>query len=148
MSVKQDHLGISERKQEIQFKHTTTEKSFDWLQIVLNAMSKEKHISKRSLHELFDDIKIALDCVNHPTACKSDTEAESKQHFNSNLRKSVHRIVNLIEGIAPKSFMCNNCPDCLEEIKHSDISQSPTPKDYFVHVFQWKVSDLNPLLHQ
>ncbi|RZC24326.1 filament-like plant protein 7 isoform X1 [Glycine soja] len=148
VSVKQDHLGISERKQEIQFKHTTTEKSFDWLQIVLNAMSKEKHISKRSLHELFDDIKIALDCVNHPTACKSDTEAESKQHFNSNLRKSVHRIVNLIEGIAPKSFMCNNCPDCLEEIKHSDISQSPTPKDYFVHVFQWKVSDLNPLLHQ
>lgn len=143
-----EHLGISERKQEIQFKHTTTEKSFDWIQIVLNAMMEEKCISGRSLYELLDDIKIALGCMNHPTACKSDTKGESKQHFNSNLRKSVHRIINLIEGIAPKSFTCNNCSDCLEENKHSDISKSPTSKDYFVHVFQWKVSDLNPLLHQ
>lgn len=145
--VEQDLLGFSERKKEIQFKHTT-EKSFDWLQIVLNAILEEKIVSKRGLHELFYDIKIALDCMNHPTACKPDTEAENKQRLNSNLRKSIHRIINLIEGIAPKSFMCNNCPDCLGENKHSDISQSPTPKDYFVHVFQWKVTDLNPLLHQ
>ncbi|KAL9325169.1 hypothetical protein ACSQ67_005814 [Phaseolus vulgaris] len=145
--VEQDLLGFSERKKEIQFKHTT-EKSFDWLQIVLNAILEEKIVSKRGLHELFDDIKIALDCMNHPTACKPDTEAENKQRLNSNLRKSIHRIINLIEGIAPKSFMCNNCPDCLGENKHSGISQSPTPKDYFVHVFQWKVTDLNPLLHQ
>jgi hypothetical protein len=62
--------------------------------------------------------------------------------------EAVHRIIKLVEGIAPKSFFCNNCPDCLEENQHSDISQSPTSKDYFVHVFQWKVSDLNPLLHQ
>ncbi|KAK7400773.1 hypothetical protein VNO78_12079 [Psophocarpus tetragonolobus] len=146
--VEQDHLGFSEKKQEIQFKHTTTEKPFDWLQIVLNAISEEKCVSKRSVHELLDDIKIALDCINHPTVCKSGTAAESKQLFNSNLRKSVQRIINLIEGVAPKSFMCNNCPDCLDENKHSDISQSPTTKEYFVHVFQWKVSDFNPLLHQ
>lgn len=167
--VEQD-LGFSERKQEIQFKYTTTEKSFDWLQIVLNAILEEKCISKRSLDELFDDIKIALGCIKHPTSCKSDThkksrhpgeadsfsvdsfssvaEAKGNQHFNSNLRKSVDRIIKLIEGIAPKSFICNNCPDCLEENRHSDISQSPTSKEYFVHVFQWKVSDLNPLLHQ
>ncbi|CAJ1939503.1 unnamed protein product [Sphenostylis stenocarpa] len=142
--VEQDHLGFSERKKEIQL----TEKSFDWLQIVLNAILEEKIISKRSLYELFDDIKIALDCMNHPTASKPDTEAEREQRFNSNSRKSIYRIINLIEGIAPKSFMCNNCPDCLEENKHSDISQSSTTKDYFVHVFQWKVSHLNPLLHQ
>ncbi|KOM52053.1 hypothetical protein LR48_Vigan09g071200 [Vigna angularis] len=145
--VEQDLLGFSERKKEIQLKYTT-EKSFDWLQIVLNAILEEKNISKRGLHELFDDIKIALDCMNHPTACQPDTEAESRQHLSSNLRKSIHRIINLIEGIAPKPFMCSNCLDCLGENKHSDISQSSTPKDYFVHVFQWKVTDLNPLLHQ
>nr|KYP45575.1 Filament-like plant protein 7 [Cajanus cajan] len=75
--VQQDHLGFSERKQEIQFKNVT-EKSFDWLQIVLNAILEEKFISKRSLYELLDDIKIALDCINHPTACKSETTKKSR----------------------------------------------------------------------
>ncbi|XP_027348750.1 filament-like plant protein 7 isoform X2 [Abrus precatorius] len=167
--VEQDHLCFSERKHEIKSKHTT-EKSFDWLQIVLNAILEEKFISKRSLDELFEDIKIALGCINPTAACKSDTteksrhpgesdsfyvnsfngfaEAESKKHLNSNLRKSVHRIIKLIEGIAPNSFICNNSSDCMEENQHSDTSQSPTSKEYFVHVFQWKVSDLNPLLHQ
>ncbi|KAK7362609.1 hypothetical protein VNO77_04727 [Canavalia gladiata] len=168
--VEQDHLSFSERKHEIQLKYSTIEKSFDWLQIVLNAIMEEKCISKRSLDELFEDIKIALGCINQPTASKSDimrksrlpeesdslnvnsfnafAEAESKQYFSSNLRKSIHKIIKLIEGIAPKSFMCNNCADCMEEKQHSDISQSPTSKEYFVHVFQWKLSDLNPLLHQ
>lgn len=163
-------FGLGERKQEIQFKQTATQKPFDWLQIVLNAILEEKHISKRSLDELFDDIKIALGFINHSAACKSDTiqksmhpgeydsfhvnscsgftEAKGNQHFNSNLTKTVHRIIKLIEGIAPKSFMCNNSPDCLEENQQSDLSQSPKSKEYFVHVFQWKVSDLNPLLHQ
>ncbi|KAK7319892.1 hypothetical protein RJT34_04620 [Clitoria ternatea] len=149
--VEQDHLGFSERKQEIQFKHTTNEESFDWLQTVLNAILEEKCLSQRSLHELLDDIKIALGCMNQPTACESDRIqkcSETKQDFNSSLRKSVHRIINLIGGIAPKSFICNNCPDCLKENQHSDKSQSPTSKEFFVHVFQWQVSDLSPLLHQ
>ncbi|KAK7252024.1 hypothetical protein RIF29_35701 [Crotalaria pallida] len=165
----EDDLGYSERKKDIQFKYTT-DKPFDWIQIVLNAILKEKHISKRSLDELLEDIKIALGCINYPTACKSDTlqnsrhpgeadscsvdsfgdvvKAKGNQHFNSNSRNSVDRIIKLLEGIAPKPFICNNCSECLEENKHSDISQSPTSKEYFVHVFQWKVSDLNPLLHQ
>lgn len=134
--VEQD-LGLSGRKQEIQFKHPTTEKSFDWLQIVLNAILEEKRVTKRSLDELFDDIKIALGYIKHSTACESDV-----------IQKSVHRIIKLIERIAPKSFICNNGPNCLEENQNSDIAQSPISKEYLVHVLQWKVSDLNPLLHQ
>ncbi|KAI5387022.1 hypothetical protein KIW84_073247 [Lathyrus oleraceus] len=145
--VEQD-FGIGERNK----------RPFDWLQIVLNAMLEEKRISKRSLDELFDDIKIALGCINQSTACKSDITRKSIHpgesdpfHVNSfsGFIEAVHRIIKLIEGIAPKSFICNNGQDCLEENQNSDASsQSPKSKDYFVHVFQWKVSDLNPLLHQ
>ncbi|OIV93296.1 hypothetical protein TanjilG_13123 [Lupinus angustifolius] len=167
--VEQD-LGFSERKQEMQFKYTTAENSFDWLQVVLNAILEEKRISKRSHDELFEDIKIALGYINYPTAsktvkhqnsrhpgetdsCSVDSfsgvaELKGNQHFDSSLRKSVHKIIKLIEGIAPKSFICNNYPDCLEENQHSNTSQSLASKEYFVHVFQWKLSDLNPLLHQ
>ncbi|CAK8577473.1 unnamed protein product [Lathyrus sativus] len=145
--VEQD-FGIGERNR----------KPFDWLQIVLNAMLEEKGISNRSLDELFDDIKIALGCINHSTACKSDVTQKStntgefdSSHVNSfsGFVEAVHRIIKLIEGIAPNSFICNNGQDCLAENQNSDVSsQSPKTKDYFVHVFQWKVSDLNPLLHQ
>ncbi|GAU19909.1 hypothetical protein TSUD_95140 [Trifolium subterraneum] len=144
--VEQD-FGHSERNQ----------KPFDWLQIVLQAMLKEKRLSKRSLDELFDDIKIAFGCINHSTGHKADITQKLTHHGESDsfhvnsfggLTEAIRRIIKLVEGIAPKSFSCNNCPDCLEENQHLDISQSPKSKDYFVHVFQWKVSDLNPLLHQ
>ncbi|KAI5440682.1 hypothetical protein KIW84_010239 [Lathyrus oleraceus] len=97
--VEQD-FGIGERYK----------RPFDWLQIVLNAMLEEKRISKRSLDELFDDIKIALGCVNHSTACKSDITRKSIHpgefdpfHVNSfsGFIEAVHRIIKLIEGIAP-----------------------------------------------
>ncbi|KAL5066001.1 hypothetical protein RYX36_027738 [Vicia faba] len=61
-------------------------------------MLEEKRISKQSLDELFDDMKIALGLLGR-------------------------------------------------EAKFRRMSQSPKSKYYFVHVL-WKVSDLNPLLHQ
>ncbi|KAF7810990.1 filament-like plant protein 7 [Senna tora] len=144
-------LGFSERKQEMQVKYATAENSFDWLQIVLKATLEQKRISKRSLDELLEDIRIVLGCLNTQTSCKSDTTQKSRNSnsFNSNLRNSISRIIKLIEGIAPMSLTCNNfSDDCLEKNQHSEIPQSPTSKEYFVHVFQWKLSDLNPLLHR
>ncbi|GMN37665.1 hypothetical protein TIFTF001_007006 [Ficus carica] len=56
---------------------TTNEKPFDWLQVVLSAMLKQKHVSKRNLEELLGDIKIALGYVNSPTTTEADKTAKS-----------------------------------------------------------------------
>ncbi|GMI88257.1 hypothetical protein HRI_002495000 [Hibiscus trionum] len=40
------------------------EGSFDWLQVVLHAISEHKLVSNRSLDEILEDIEIALDCSN------------------------------------------------------------------------------------
>ncbi|KAM1790789.1 hypothetical protein FF1_034733 [Malus domestica] len=48
-------------------KDSRSENSFDWLQVVLKAMLEQKNVSKRSLDELFEDIKIALGYINPPT---------------------------------------------------------------------------------
>jgi hypothetical protein len=53
----------------MQLKTEPTDKNFDWLQVVLQAMLEQKCILKRSLHELFKDIKIALGYINHPLEC-------------------------------------------------------------------------------
>lgn len=54
------------------------ENSFDWLQVVLKAMLEQKNVSKRSLDELFEDIKIALGYLNQPTHEASKT-AQSQE---------------------------------------------------------------------
>ncbi|XP_028767646.1 filament-like plant protein 7 [Neltuma alba] len=156
--VEQD-LHFSDSKQETQFKYAMFEKSFDWLQIVLNAILEQERISKRSLDELFEDIKIALGRISHPTSCKSESsdvsnlsgvaEWKNNPHFNVNLSKSIHRIIKLIERIAIKSLIYSTfSDDSLEKNQHSEISQSPPSKEYFVHVLKWKFMDLNPLLHR
>ncbi|KAB2635877.1 filament-like plant protein 7 [Pyrus ussuriensis x Pyrus communis] len=51
---------------EVNSNNSRSENSFDWLQVVLKAMLEQKNVSKRSLDELFEDIKIAL--VSRPNA--------------------------------------------------------------------------------
>jgi chromosome segregation ATPase len=76
--MEQDHSSYSDKKQEIHSKQDSTEKSFDWLQVVLNAIFKQQRISKRSLTELLEDIKIALGYINHPNASEPDAAALSR----------------------------------------------------------------------
>ncbi|TYG80958.1 hypothetical protein ES288_D02G258800v1 [Gossypium darwinii] len=71
----QGHGTFSNTKQ-MQSKDVAGERSFDWLQVVLQAISKHKCISNRSSIEILEDIKIALGCsslLNAPdvdkTAC-------------------------------------------------------------------------------
>ncbi|XP_028794015.1 filament-like plant protein 7 [Neltuma alba] len=158
----EQEFGFSEGKQDRQFEFATNENSFDWLQIVLKAVLEQQRISKRSLHELFEDIKIAFGCITPPASRKSSTaqksrdfnsfysaaEEKSSQYLNSNLTNSISKIIKLIDGISPVSLVSNNCPDDCLKNQHSRIPQSPTSKEYFVHVFQWKLADLNPLLHR
>ncbi|PON82031.1 Filament-like protein [Trema orientale] len=53
------------------------DKSFDWLQVVLNVMLEQKHVSNRSLEELLEDIKIAIGYINLPIIHQADKPAKS-----------------------------------------------------------------------
>ncbi|KAF9675890.1 hypothetical protein SADUNF_Sadunf09G0080400 [Salix dunnii] len=70
-------IPVEQEKQEI-LKDDLTDKSFDWLQVVLSAIFKQQRISKRSPTEILEDIKIALGYINHPNVCEPDTSAFSK----------------------------------------------------------------------
>ncbi|KAK3195826.1 hypothetical protein Dsin_027136 [Dipteronia sinensis] len=73
---------------------TATEKSFDWLQVVLNAILKQKCISKQSLDELLEDIRIALGYINHPTV----SEAKDASSARNNVKKHFGWIESLSEN--------------------------------------------------
>ncbi|KAJ6409586.1 hypothetical protein OIU84_009144 [Salix udensis] len=71
-------IPVEQEKQEIYLKDDATDNSFDWLQVVLSAIFKQQRISKRSITEILEDIKIALGYINHPNVCEPDTSASSK----------------------------------------------------------------------
>ncbi|GAV83800.1 DUF869 domain-containing protein [Cephalotus follicularis] len=81
--ILQYQSSLGDTKQEVQPEDVATSKSFDWLLVVLNAMLEQKHISKRSLDKLLEDIRIALGFVNHPTAHEDDTKATSRHSGES-----------------------------------------------------------------
>ncbi|XP_002518728.2 filament-like plant protein 7 [Ricinus communis] len=184
--VVQSHFDCSD-KQEIHSKDIATDKSFDWLQEVLNTIFKQQRISKRSLIELLEDIKIALGYVNHPSALEADTtaisrhpvesdirsyitwkspnissvvesvneassvdtlkEETSKQHSQSNMSKSICKIIQLIEGIDPTPLVCNSAKVDVSKGKES-LSPLGARADYFVHVFQWRSFELKNVLER
>ncbi|KAE8719354.1 RING/U-box domain-containing protein isoform 1 [Hibiscus syriacus] len=71
-----DHCEFSNTKQ-MNSIDLVAEGSFDWLQVVLHAISKHKRVSNRGFDEILDDIEIALDCSN---------------------RLSVHDVIDISEG--------------------------------------------------
>ncbi|KAL9333533.1 hypothetical protein Peur_073672 [Populus x canadensis] len=77
-SAGKELVPVEQEKQEIHMKDDSTDKSFDWLQVVLNAIFKQQRISKRSLTELLGDINIALGYINHPNVCEPNTSAFSR----------------------------------------------------------------------
>ncbi|XVE93394.1 hypothetical protein REPUB_Repub01dG0188200 [Reevesia pubescens] len=182
----QGHGDFSNRKQ-MNSRDGAAERSFDWLQVVLHAISEHKHISNRSKDEILEDIKIALGCSDllsapdvNKTACsmhpiesdplhisgyiawkspntsptvgsfsgtssvETSAEKTKKQQFQSNLSKSICKIIQLIEGIDLTSY--NSYGNCLE--RNQTPKQSPAHADYFVRVFQWKSSELSTVLQQ
>ncbi|XP_065871752.1 filament-like plant protein 7 [Euphorbia lathyris] len=111
------------------------EKSLDWLQQVLNAILKQQRVTKQSLSELLEDIKIALGYVNH--AHDNSAKATSRQESLSNLNTSICKIVKLIEEINASNSRTDNVS-----------KREESSPDYFFRVLRWKSSELSNVLQQ
>ncbi|XP_030475935.2 filament-like plant protein 7 isoform X2 [Syzygium oleosum] len=56
--------SLGDTNKMIQSENTETPMSFDWLQVVLNAIMEQKRVSKRGMIEILEDIRIALGLLN------------------------------------------------------------------------------------
>ncbi|KAJ4716287.1 Filament-like plant protein [Melia azedarach] len=159
--------NLAETKREIYSKDVATENSFDWLQVVLNAMLKQRQISKQSLDELLEDIRIALGYVNYPTVTAADSVAISNhrrisEHLYiesyttlkpSNRSPVAHssdencRIDKEISSQHLESNLSKSIYNIIELIEGVNITSSGS-YPYSVHVFQWKPSELSAVLQK
>uniref|UniRef100_M4E0W7 Filament-like plant protein 7 n=1 Tax=Brassica campestris TaxID=3711 RepID=M4E0W7_BRACM len=77
--------------------------SFDWIQVVLSAVSKQERISKRGVKELLQDIKIALGCPMTKDEIKrhlgltkvEKVETEERQELKGKLEEAEAKIRSL-----------------------------------------------------
>ena len=119
-SAGKELVPVEQEKQEIHMKDDSTDKSFDWLQVVLNAIFKQQRISKRSLTELLEDINIALGYINHPNVCEPNTSAFSRLPVECD-----------ISGyITWKSPSESSIVDSLNEISRPDTPVKETSKQH------------------
>ncbi|XP_057963659.1 filament-like plant protein 7 [Malania oleifera] len=190
--VAQSHSGLSDTKQCIQPKDEPNARPYDWIQHVLKAILEENRVSKRSLDELLEEIRIAVAYINHPSTTETDvaaisghpresdtldssgyitwrspntspmvnplnkassihrsSEETSSQHIQSNLCKSICRIIELIEGIClTSSEENNNKQTWLDRDQNAFPYKNSMTADYLVRVFQWRSSEISVVLQQ
>uniref|UniRef100_A0A5B7ASS7 Putative filament-like plant protein 7 isoform X1 n=1 Tax=Davidia involucrata TaxID=16924 RepID=A0A5B7ASS7_DAVIN len=178
-------------EQDIQTRDVSTGEPCYWLQHVLKVILDQNRVSKRSLNELLEDIRIALACMNHPTATEGikeecsknpgaseplpisgyitwkspnssprvntcngisgiDTSVEktSNENIQSNLSRSICKLIELIKKICPTSLKDGNTSNNWSERDHCMLANnnSATPAEYSVCVFQWKCTELSTVL--
>ncbi|CAM8997509.1 unnamed protein product [Rhodiola kirilowii] len=125
----------------------SSRRSHDWLQDVLKAITEEHRISKRSIVDLLADINIVLGNTKHAAEETPDLRSANRTntyslalmsfaHHDTTLSKSIHTIIELIEGISPATETPSS-PDDTESLA-----------DYTFRVFQWRSSELNSVLKQ
>ncbi|KAM7520453.1 hypothetical protein LguiB_019415 [Lonicera macranthoides] len=110
---------------------------------IVKMVSEQIRVTRRNPNEVLEDIKVALAHVSHLNPSESiDTKESSNQRFNSELSKSIHKVIELIDGINLPS------PHYGKDDSFLPYKNSEAPTDYMVRVFQWKTSDLGAVLQR
>ncbi|XP_004288015.1 PREDICTED: filament-like plant protein 7 isoform X1 [Fragaria vesca subsp. vesca] len=124
-----------------------------WLQDIVKLVLEHSRVARRSPEQILEDIRMALATTTNPSSAKSciswkdsnqcavtdSPNGASDEQLQPDLRKSICKIIELIEGISVPS------PDYNTDARHKN---SETQAGYMVRVFQWKSSELGTLLQQ
>lgn len=163
---------LSVINREIHLKPILVDRVPGWLDDIVKVVLEQTRITQRNYDDILEDIKAALASINHPDlgenvdkrekSCPCDTSdpphevpdnisstKKSSQQFDSDLSRSLQRIIDLIEGIILSSRDYGSS----EIFSKKDGSFTPyktsaMPTGYMVRVFQWKTSELGHVLQQ
>ncbi|EFH54940.1 hypothetical protein ARALYDRAFT_900817 [Arabidopsis lyrata subsp. lyrata] len=112
------------------------------LHIVLKAVMEHKRITHRNTDEVLEDIRKALSSVNHSSFSvknhqeKKTITVEDRLDMECNISKSIHRIIEIIEGVS------------LKDERHVSNGESERLSGYTARVLQWKTTELSSVLQR
>ncbi|KAL1202856.1 Filament-like plant protein 7 [Cardamine amara subsp. amara] len=105
------------------------EGSFDWIQVVLSAITKQERISKRDVKELLQDIKIALGCMDENDNAERKKKSEedplcitwkSPSESGSMTKDEIKRHLRLTTEDKVKKIECDERQELRDKLKESE----------------------------
>ncbi|KVH92514.1 hypothetical protein Ccrd_005454 [Cynara cardunculus var. scolymus] len=114
----------------------------DWLENILKVISDHSRITQRQCSDIVADITAALTQKSDENQALEKSLVEtsltklSNEVFDSDMNRSMERLIELIEGIRLSG----------KEDSSSPYKTSETPTGYTVRVLQWKTSELGAIL--
>ncbi|KAI3669803.1 hypothetical protein L6452_41222 [Arctium lappa] len=114
----------------------------DWLENILKVISDHSRITQRHSSDILADITAALTQKSYENQAPEKSLDETpltkpnNQVFDSDMNRSMERLIELIEGIRLSG----------KEDSSSPYKASETPTGYTVRVLQWKTSELGAVL--
>ncbi|XP_010263478.1 PREDICTED: filament-like plant protein 7 [Nelumbo nucifera] len=91
---------------------------------------------------------LPVDSFDESSGISFSSKENADQKPQSNLNKSISRLIELIEGISQPSLMDYSTPQILAENDGNSLpyKNSATPTGYMVRIFQWKSPELTAVL--
>ncbi|CAH2053312.1 unnamed protein product [Thlaspi arvense] len=97
------------------------EGSFDWIQVVLSAISKQERISKRGVKELLQDLKIALGCMDDDAETKKSEGGPLCITWNSPMTKDeIKRHLGLTTAEKVEKIECDERQELRDKLEESE----------------------------
>lgn len=104
------------------------EGSFDWIQVVLSAITKQERISKRGVKELLQDIKIALGCMDENDNAERKKGEEdplcitwkSQSESGSMTKDEIKRHLSLTKADEVKKIECDERKELRYKLEESE----------------------------
>ncbi|KAG6526830.1 filament-like plant protein 7 [Zingiber officinale] len=136
-------LDLSEAtgKEESRIRFSTFDNQPNWLQDILRVILQKQHIMQKSFSAILDDVKAALGDLNYNTEGSRLDNRSSSQQSPSNFEESVHKLVELVEGIRNGL----NVPPGDGETNSKD-QKSPSVNRYFARAYFWERAELAAVL--
>ncbi|WOL15192.1 filament-like plant protein 7 [Canna indica] len=167
-----DLSRCSEANSENQVRCISLDNHPRWLQDILRVIIQKHHIKQKSINAILDDVRVALGDWNHSTEgkCSDNLNCSEKvlQHTKhtslssfdgtinksstllcqSDLEKSVHKLIELVEGIIHKSMKRNNQDTSSGESEGTIHRRSASASGYIARAFLWESSELASVLQK
>ncbi|KAK1323121.1 Filament-like plant protein 7 [Acorus calamus] len=162
--VANGHAGSESTNYGVKSNHLSVENDRSWIQDILQVIFEKHHATQKSLDYILQEVRIALKNMNHSSGGNSSSvngyssskppqkSSDSYDGTNtvsqsqSNLEKSICKVIELLEGVRQPPFVDYGNQQILSGGADGSVPNKSSAAPNVARIFQWKNSELDSVL--